>query len=256
MNVTELFDLSGRVALVTGGGTGLGRQMAVALAEAGADVIVCSRSVERCEETASAITALGSRSHALRCDVRSEDAVASTVDRMLEDFGQIDILVNNAGTVWVDWPEQTPLAGWQKVIDVNLTGAFLCCRAVGPHMIANGRGKVINIASVAAFRGAPPEILNAIAYQSSKGGLVSFTKDLAWKWGRHGINVNAIAPGWFPSEMTQSLLDQHSNDLVKQIPLGRLGNEADLKGAVVYLASAASDYMTGQTVIVDGGHSA
>jgi NAD(P)-dependent dehydrogenase (short-subunit alcohol dehydrogenase family) len=256
MNVNQLFDLSGRVAIVTGGGRGLGRQLATAVAEAGADVAVCSRSLESCEESAAAIEALGRRSLALRCDVRSEDEVNATVAQVVQEFGRVDILVNNAGTVWSDWPETTPLSGWQKVIDVNLTGPFLFARAAGIAMIQEGGGKIVNIASVAAFGGAPPEVMNAISYQASKGGLVSFTRDLACKWARHNIHVNAIAPGWFPSDMTESLLNAHEQRLVERVPLGRLGGEDDLKGAVVYLSSRASDWVTGTTLIVDGGQSA
>ena len=256
MGVADLFDLSGRVALVTGGGKGLGRQMAEGLAGAGADVVVCSRSIEHCQESAAAISALGRRSVALECDVRSETAVQETVDRVLDEFGRIDILVNNAGAVWNEWPERTSLAGWQKVLDVNLTGTFLCCRAVAPSMIENGRGKIISISSVAAFGGVPPELANSIGYWASKGGLVTFTKDLAWKWGRYGINVNAIAPGWFPTDMTQSFLDEHADEILKIIPLERFGNESDLKGAVVFLASQASDFVSGHTLLVDGGQTA
>ncbi len=145
-------------------------------------------------------------------------------------------------------PEDTPLSGWQKVIDVNLTGAFLFAREVGPHLMRDGGGRIVKIASVAAFGGAPPEILNAVAYQSSKRGLVAFTRDLACKWSRHNINVNAIAPGWFPSDMTETLLEAHRDKLVERVPLGRLGGDDDPKGAIVFLASNASNFVTGTTV--------
>ena len=256
MPTLDLFDLSGRVALVTGGGSGIGRQMAEGLAEAGADVVVCARRAERCEEAAAELERLGVRALGLRCDVRDPEEVAAVVHRVRSELGRLDVLVNNAGTVWGGSPEDTPLAGWQKVVDVNLTGVFLCSQAAGRAMIEDGGGKIVNIASVAAFGGAPPEIMNAIAYNATKGGVVAFTRDLACKWARHGIYVNAIAPGWFPSDMSSFVLDQHGESLHDRIPLRRFGGAEDLKGAVVFLASRASDYVTGHTIVVDGGQSA
>lgn len=254
--MTPLFDLRGRVAIVTGGGSGLGRQMAHGLAEAGADVVVCARHLDRCELVAEELRALGVRTLALRCDVRDQAEVESVVDRTLHELGSIDVLVNNAGTVWGAPPEDTPLEGWQKVVDVNLTGTFLFSQAAGRVMIAAGRGRIVNISSIAGLGGAPPEIMNTIAYHATKGGVIAFTRDLAWKWGRHGITVNAIAPGWFPSEMSQGVLDAHGDELIARIPLGRFGGPNDLKGAVVFLASAEAGYVTGQTLVVDGGQSA
>lgn len=257
MHVRDLFNLDGKVAIVTGGSTGIGRQMAEALAEMGANVVICARDAARCERAAAELESIGGvRAIGIGCDVRSEAAIAALVERTNSELGRIDIVVNNAGTVWVDWPEDTPTEGWQKVIDVNLTGPFLISRAVGPTMIRQKSGRIINIASVAGLKGAPPEILNAVSYQASKGGLISFTRDLACKWARHGINVNAIAPGWFPTEMTETLLSAHEQTLVDHVPLRRLGGENDLKGAVVYLASDAGAYVTGHTLVVDGGESA
>jgi len=256
MRVQELFDLSGRVAIVTGGGTGIGRDMAQALAEGGANVVLCARKLERCEQAAAEIGGLGVRTLALRCDVREPDEVHAVVERTREELGRIDVLVNNAGTVWGAPPEETPLHGWQKVIDVNLTGVFLFSQAAGRAMIADGGGgKIVNIASVAGLGGAPAEVMNAIPYNASKGGVIAFTRDLACKWARHGINVNAIAPGWFPSEMSRFVLDRNP-DLSERIPLQRFGGPDDLKGAILFLASAASDYVTGHTLVVDGGQSA
>jgi NAD(P)-dependent dehydrogenase (short-subunit alcohol dehydrogenase family) len=253
MHVRELFDLAGRTAIVTGGGSGLGRQMAHALAESGANLVLCARKVERCEETARELEPTGVRVLTMACDVRVPEQVQAVVVRAVAELGGVDILVNNAGTSWGAAPEDTPLDGWQKVLDVNVTGAFLFAQSAGRVMIEQGRGKVINIASVAAFRGAPAEAMNAIAYNTSKGALVSFTRDLAVKWARYGINVNAIAPGWFPSEMSEKVLERSGDALRARIPLGRYGGEDDLKGAVVFLASAASDYVTGITLPVDGG---
>ncbi len=257
MHPQELFDLSGRVAIVTGGGSGIGLQMATALAESGADLVLCARKAERCEEAAAELAQLGVRTLGLRCDVRDQEEVQAVVARARYDFGRIDILVNNAGTVWAGWPEDISLEGWQKVIDVNLTGVFLCSQAAGRVMIEQGEGgRIVNIASVAALGGGPPEVMNAIPYNASKGGVVSFTKDLACKWARHRITVNAIAPGWFPSDMSSAVLDQHGKALLEHVPLRRFGGPDDLKGAVVFLSSGASGFVTGHTLVVDGGQSA
>jgi gluconate 5-dehydrogenase len=256
LKTAELFDLGGRVVIVTGGGTGIGRQMAEGLAEMGADLVLCARHLDRCEQAADELRAFGVRALGLRCDVRDQGEIEAVVDRTRSELGRIDVLVNNSGTVWGAWPEDTPLEGWQKVVDVNLTGTFLFSQAAGRVMIDQRGGKIVNIASVAALAGAPPEIQNTIAYNATKGGIISFTRDLACKWARHGITVNAIAPGWFPSEMSKPVLDHHADELADLIPLRRFGGPDDLKGAIVYLASRASDYVTGQTLVVDGGHSA
>jgi NAD(P)-dependent dehydrogenase (short-subunit alcohol dehydrogenase family) len=253
---SELFDLSGRVAIVTGGGSGIGRQMAEGLAEAGAHLVLCARKPERCEQAAQELRALGVRTLGLRCDVRDPGEVQAVVDRTRSELGRIDILVNNAGTSWGAPPEDYPLEGWQKVIDVNLTGVFLCSQAAGRVMIEQGGGKIVNIASVAALGGAPPELMNAVGYNAAKGGVVAFTRDLATKWAAQGINVNAIAPGWFPTDLNRVLLDAQPDAYLDRIPLRRFGGPDDLKGAVVFLASRASDYVTGQTLVVDGGQSA
>jgi NAD(P)-dependent dehydrogenase (short-subunit alcohol dehydrogenase family) len=248
----NLFDLSGKVAIVTGGGSGLGLQMAHGLADAGSDLVLCARKLERCEEAAAAMP---TRALALPLDVSDEDSVRAMVARVVHEFGRVDILVNNAGTVWGAAPEDIPLKGWQKVVDVNLTGVFLCAQAAGRVMIEKGGGKIVNVASVAGLHGAPAETMNSLPYHATKGGVISLTRDLAWKWARHGINVNAIAPGWFPSDMANFVLERNPQ-LAERIPLGRFGGPEDLKGAVVFLASRASDYVTGHTLVVDGGQSA
>jgi NAD(P)-dependent dehydrogenase (short-subunit alcohol dehydrogenase family) len=254
MRVQELFDLTGKVAIVTGGATGLGRQIAGALAECGAGIVVCARNAERCEAAAAELELLGVRALGLGCDVREPASIEAVVRRTVETFGRVDILVNNAGTSWGAAPEDVPLAGWQKVLDINLTGAFLFAQAVGRELIRQGDGgKIINIASVAAFRGAAPEELDAVPYSVSKGGLVALTTDLAVKWARHRICVNAIAPGWFPSDMSAVVLERAGQALLAGIPLGRFGGGHDLKGAAAFLASPASDFVTGVTLPVDGG---
>ncbi len=256
MRVQELFDLSGKTAIVTGGGSGIGRQMAGALAELGADLVLCARKVERCEAAADELAELGVRTVALQCDVRKADQVRRVVERTVRELGGVDVLVNNAGTSWGAPAEDTPLEGWQKVIDVNLTGVFLFSQAAGRAMIERGSGSIVNIASVAGLRGSPPGTMDAISYNASKGGVISFTRDLAHKWAQHGIRVNAIAPGWFPSDMSNVLLDRHGDEFLKGIPLRRFGGPEDLKGAVAFLASPASAFVTGQTLVVDGGQSA
>ena len=257
MLVRELFDLGGRSAIVTGGGSGLGRTFAEALAEAGANVVVCGRNAERCMEVADNLAAAhGVRALGLRCDVRAADEVDAVVSRAADELGAVDILVNNAGTSWGAPAEDYPPEGWQKVIDVNLTGLFRFTQRAGREMIARGYGRIVNIASVAAFAGAPPELMDAVAYNASKGGVVSLTRDLAVKWARHGITVNAIAPGWFPSDMSQVLLERFGDAFLGRIPLGRFGEPDDLRGTIVYLAGRAGGFVTGQTLIVDGGQSA
>jgi len=244
--------------IVTGGGTGLVRQMADALAESGVDVVLCARKAERCEQVADELAHQhGVRAIGLGCDIRDPTQIEDVVRHTVHEFGRVDILVNNSGTSWGAAPEDVPLEGWQKVIDVNLTGAFLFAQGVGRVLIEQGEGgKIVNIASVAAFRGSPQEAMNAIAYNASKGGIVALTIDLAVKWAPHRINVNAIAPGWFPTDLSGSTLDAGGDRLVARIPLGRYGGPDDLKGAIVFLASAASDYVTGTTLVVDGGQMA
>ncbi|HVR72239.1 MAG TPA: SDR family oxidoreductase [Vicinamibacteria bacterium] len=253
MNVRGLFDLEGRVAVVTGGAAGLGRQMAEALAELGADVVVCGRKEERCRQAAEQLEALGGRTLAVGCDVTQPADVQRLVDATLASFGRIDVLVNNAGRAWGSPLEDMRLEDWQKVLDTNLTGSFLCAQAVGRVMIREGRGAIVNIASVSGLGGAHPDVLRAAAYHASKGGVIAFTRDLACEWASHGIRVNAIAPGWFPTYMSKAVLDRQGERMLAGIPLGRFGGEHDLKGAVAFLASDASAFVTGHVLVVDGG---
>ena len=255
VNVKQLFDLTGRVAIVTGGSIGLGRQMADGLAEMGADLVLCARKKERCHQAAEELQQLGVKAVALGCDVKNPDSIQEMVEATLSQFGRIDVLINNAGISWGAPVEEMRLEDWNKVIETNLTGTFLCAQAVGKVMIRQGRGKIVNIASVAGLGGAPAE-LSAIGYHASKGGVISFTKDLACKWASHNIQVNAIAPGWFPTHMSNRVLEHHKDLFLSHIPLRRFGNEHDLKGAAVFLASAASNYVTGHVLVVDGGQSA
>lgn len=250
-----MFDLTGRVAIVTGGSVGLGRQMAEGLAEMGANLVICARKGERCQQTADELRKLGVQALALGCDVKDPASIRDVADATVKQFGRIDILVNNAGTSWGAPTEDMTLEQWNKVIETNLTGTFLFSQAVGKIMIGQRRGKIINIASVAGIRGAPPRF-SAIGYSSSKAGIIMFTKDLACKWGMHNIQVNAIAPGWFPTDMSAKLIGRNRDEFLAGIPLGRFGGPQDLKGAAIFLASDASDFVTGHTLVVDGGQSA
>ena len=255
MNVKQLFDLTGRVAIVSGGSMGLGRQMAEGLAEMGANLVLCARKKERCEEVAEGLRSRGVRTLALGCDVRVRAAIQEVVDEALAKFGRIDILVNNAGVSWGASVEEMTLEQWDRVLSTNLTGTFLFCQAVGKTMVAQGSGKIINIASVAGLGGGSAE-LQAIGYHASKGGVIAFTKDLACKWAPHNIQVNAIAPGWFPTHMSSWVIEHRKDSLLAEIPLGRFGGDHDLKGAAVFLASDASAYVTGHVLVVDGGQTA
>jgi NAD(P)-dependent dehydrogenase (short-subunit alcohol dehydrogenase family) len=254
MKVQELFSLEGRVAVVTGGSSGLGEQACEALAEAGASVVVVARKVERCESTAERLRSLGGKAIAVKCDVGEPADIDAMLETVLKEFGHIDILINSAGITWGAPAEDYPLKRWQNILNVNVTGTFLCCQKAGRVMIGQRYGRIINLASIASFRGAEPEIMDAIGYQTSKGAVVTMTRDLAAKWARNGINVNAIAPGWFPTHMSRSFLEVQGEILLNHIPLRRFGGDEELKGAVVFLASQASSYVTGHVLCVDGGY--
>lgn len=256
MGVRQLFDLGGRTALVTGGSRGLGLQMAEALGEMGATVAITARKADELAEAKAHLAAQGITAHPFVCDIGDAAQVAPMVDAALAALGRIDILVNNAGTTWGAPAEDYPLAAWQKVVNLNLTGSFLCAQAVAKKsMIPNRYGKIVNISSVAGLRVSMPELVTYVAYNTTKGGLVQFTRALAAEWGRHNVTVNAIAPGFFPSKMTKATLDRIGDEIVAGTPLHRLGNDEDLKGLVVLLASDASRHITGQVIAVDGGES-
>jgi NAD(P)-dependent dehydrogenase (short-subunit alcohol dehydrogenase family) len=253
MNVLKLFDLTGKTAIVTGGGRGLGEQIAEGLAEAGANVVLCSRKVEACQHTAERLEKLGVRTLALKCDISKPEDVQHVVEETFKAFGTIDILVNNSGATWGAPVVEMPFEAWKKVMDVNVTGTFLMSQAVGKVMIEQKAGKIINIASVAGLGGTDPRVMDTIGYNTSKGAVITFTKDLAAKWGPFNINVNAIAPGFFPTKMSKDIIEQGKNPILESTPLRRFGNDDDLKGAALFLASAASNYVTGDILVVDGG---
>ena len=254
MNTREMFDLSGKTAVVTGGSIGLGRQIALGLAESGADLVLCARKKERCDALAEEIRkGTGVRALSLGCDVSIEEDVERVSREAVAEYGAVDILVNNAGISWGAKPEEMAAKDWQKVLDVNLNGTFFGCKHFGRAMIARGSGCIINLSSVMALKGETVAV--SPSYTASKGAVISLTRDLAVQWARHGVRVNAVAPGWFPSHMTGVVIRQNSDAMLARIPMRRFGGEDDLKGVVVFLASAAASFITGQTIVVDGGES-
>ena len=253
MNVIDLFRLEGKVAIVTGGSKGLGFWMAEGLAEAGADVVLCARKLEPCEEAAKAIAEIGVRSLAVGCDVADPDAVKALVERAMSEFGRIDILINNAGFIWEEPPESVTLETWNKTLAINATGTFLCSQEVGKHMIKQKQGKIINIASISGLASVDPDLSNTIPYSAAKGAIVAFTRDLARKWCPYNITVNAIAPGYFATKMSKYLVEHRQPQLMNAIHMKRLGTKDEIKGVAVFLASSAANYITGHILAVDGG---
>ena len=250
--ITELFDLTGRVAIVTGGSRGLGEEIAEGLAEAGAKLMLCARRDEWLLPTVKTLRGRGFVVEAALCDVSKPAEVQAVVDKTIATFGQVDILVNNAGISWGDEPETMPVEKWQKVIDVNLTGAFLFSQAAGREMLKRQYGRIINIASIAGLH-ASVNGPHYVGYASSKAGLMGLTRELAGTWGRQNIRVNAIAPGFFPSRLTEVLLPKAEASLKASSPIPRAGIAGELKGVAVFLAADASNYITGQVIVVDGG---
>ncbi|MDH4181499.1 MAG: SDR family oxidoreductase [Betaproteobacteria bacterium] len=253
MGVRQLFDLTGKVALVTGGSRGLGLQMARALGGMGARVAVSARKADELEHAKTALDAQGIETLTVVNDLAAPGAVAALVDAVVGRFGTIDVLVNNAGTTWGAPAEDYPAEAWRKVMSLNLDALFFLSQRVAKQvMIPKGSGKIVNIASVSGLAGNPPGMAT-IAYNASKAGVVNLTRALASEWGRHNINVNAICPGFFPSKMSAGLLEKIGTQVIARTPLGRLGGDDDLMGTVVYLSSEASRHVTGQAIAVDGG---
>ncbi len=263
----DMFNLTGKVAIITGGGSGLGLQMATALAEAGADIVLASRRLEVCEKEADNLSKLGVKTLAVEMDVTSPQDVGQMVESAISKFGKIDILVNNSGIGKVTPTLETTIEEWTQVMNVNVTGTFLCCRMAGKYMTSQKSGKIINIASIYGsvgvdqfiYTGSKDGVFEELSYPTSKGALLNFTRDLAIQWARFNINVNSISPGGFIIDEARraAAAVRFGNEFEKRwcdrTPLGRVGNEEDLKGAVVYLASSASNYVTGHNLVVDGG---
>jgi len=251
-SIQDLFNLSGRVAIVTGGSRGLGEEMAEGLAEAGAALVLCARRDEWLTPTVERFRAHGVRCEGLVADVARPADVQAVVDTAMQAFGQVDILVNNAGITWGARPEEMPLDKWQKVLDINLTGAFLFAQAAGREMLKRQYGRIINVASIAGLH-ASVHGPHYAGYAATKAGLMGLTRELAASWGRDGIRVNAIAPGFFHSRLADPAIPLVEPSIKDSCPLPRVGAAGELKGVAVFLAADASNYMTGQVIVVDGG---
>jgi NAD(P)-dependent dehydrogenase (short-subunit alcohol dehydrogenase family) len=252
--IQQLFDLTGKTALVTGGSRGLGLQLAHALGEAGAKIMLSSRKAGDLEEAAADLQAAGIDARWVAADCSREDDIRKLADQTLERMGDIDILVNNAGAAWGAPAEDHPVEAWDKVMNLNVRGYFILSQHVAKRsMIPRKSGRIINVASIAGLGGNPPD-MQTIAYNTSKGAVITFTQALACEWGKYGINVNAICPGFFPSKMTQGTLARLGEDkLAAHAPLKRLGDDEDLKGVTLLYASDAGKHITGQWLAVDGG---
>ncbi|MEY4653815.1 MAG: hypothetical protein RI884_2396 [Pseudomonadota bacterium] len=252
--VNTLFNLQGKTALVTGGSRGLGLQMAHALGEAGARVLITSRKAADLESAAAELQATGIDAQWIAADCGKEADIRRLADETLARLGHVDILVNNAGAAWGAPAEDHPVEAWDKLMNLNVRGYFILSQHLAKKcMIPRQQGRIINIASIAGLGGNPPQ-LQTLAYNTSKGAVINFTRALACEWGRYHINVNAICPGFFPSRMTQGALEQlGEEEMASHAPLRRLGDDEDLKGLTVLFASDAGKHITGQWLAVDGG---
>lgn len=257
MGVLDTFRLDGKVALVTGGSRGLGLQIAIGLGQAGAKIAITARRDDGLLKASELLHEQGIENVTVRCDISQNDQVESAVNAVIERFGQIDILVNNAGATWGASFAELPFEAWDKVVRTNVDGTYFVSRAVGLHMIARGKGgRVINIASVAGLRGSDPSVMPTLAYNTSKGAVVNFTRALAATLAEHDITVNCICPGFFPTRMSQAIIDRAGDRILAGTPLRRVGSDTDLQGIAVLFASDASSFITGQVIAVDGGSTA
>jgi len=254
--LASLFDLTGRVGMVTGGSRGLGLQAAEALGEYGARIALIARKEAELNHAVAHLAELGISAHPFVADLSSRDSADRIVKQVMAQFRRIDILVNNAGATWGAPAEDYPLEGWNKVVNLNVTGLFLLTQAVArTAFLPQGKGAVINVASIEGLLGHHPSRGGTIAYNTAKGAVINMTRALGAEWGPKNIRVNALAPGFFVSKMTASTLVKHGVRMIEQTPLGKLGNENDIKGPVLLLASDAGGHITGQVIVVDGGAS-
>jgi len=252
--LTALFDLSGRVALITGGSRGLGLQIAEALGEFGATVVLAARRQDELNQAVVHLESMGVHAHSVVADVGSPQAAAALVDCVVARQKGLHILVNNAGTTWGAPAEAYPADGWSKVLDLNVTGMFLLTQEVARRcFLPQAKGVIVNVASIEGLQGHHPRQVGTIAYNTAKGAVINMTRALAAEWGPRGIRVNALAPGFFPSKMTAATLARHGEDLIDATPLGKLGGADDLKGAALLLATDAGSHITGHILVVDGG---
>ncbi|HLZ08165.1 MAG TPA: SDR family oxidoreductase [Chloroflexota bacterium] len=257
MSVLDQFRLDGKVAIVTGGSRGLGLQIAEGLGEAGALIAITARKDPGLREAEAHLTSRGVKCVAVQCDIAMPAEVGTAVDRVIAELGGIDILVNNAGTTWGASLQDLPLEAWDKVIRTNVNGTFYVSRAVALQMIRQGRGgRIVNVASIAGLRGSDPRVLQGLPYNTSKGAVVNFTRDLAVKLAEYAITVNCICPGFFPTRMSAWTIEHHGESIKDSVPLRRFGGDDDLKGIAVLLSSPASAFITGQIIAVDGGATA
>jgi gluconate 5-dehydrogenase len=257
-SIQQLFDLKGKTAVITGASRGLGLQIAEALGEQGASLVITSRKQDELDEAVAHLKQMGISATAIAADLGKAEAIPAFVTSALGQLGHVDILVNNAGATWGSPAEDHPLEAWDKVMNLNVRSIFLLSQAIGKQsMIPRRSGRIISVASIAGLGGNGASGMQTIAYNTSKAAVINFTRTLAGEWGQYGITVNAIAPGFFPSKMTRGLLEKlGAEEMAARAPLRRLGDDEDLKGAALLFASNAGKHITGQTLAVDGGVSA
>lgn len=255
MSVRELFDLSGKVAVVTGGSRGIGKEISIGLGEAGAKVVITARRDEWLKPALEEIKGMGIECLAIKADIAKMDDVKLIVEETLRQWGRIDILVNNAGITWGTPPEDMALDKWDIVMETNAKGTLICCQQIGKVMMKQNGGTIINVASSTGVLAVDPDIMQAIGYQASKAAVAVMTKQFAVEWAKYNIRVNAIAPFFFDTRMTHTVVQKSEEVMKRHIPMKRLGKEGEVKGSVLFLASDASSYITGQTIMLDGGMS-
>lgn len=256
MHIRELFDLTDKVAIVTGGSRGLGKEIATGLGEAGAKVAITARREQELMSTKQELESMGIECLPIVADVSEVGDVKRTLARTLERWGKVDILVNNAGVVWAAPPDQMTLDKWDYVMNINARGTFICCQEIGKEMIKQKSGNIINISSTVGVSGVDPNSGQFIGYQASKAAIIIMTKQLAVEWAVHNIRVNCAAPSFLATRLTDALIERTGENMVRWIPMGRVGRPDEIKGTAVFLASEASSYITGQVICLDGGTTA